>query len=287
MTFHWNLLNPERNLTFEADTQCVHVRCRQIQVKNKKVLLHECKRHTTRRVVSTPSVVWHTVGCTRTSCRQIQVKNKSWGGTLYLPVLTWQGTPPAGPGWVPPPRCHLPHRLLTNVAKHYGMWVQLDLAGFPPTPWHNVAKHYGIWVSPPRCEQTNKVKLLPSRADLLGCIPTTAHCSPSDTVQWLSGEVSAKLGAPPPTHSPYPPRNEILICHGQLGFQIWQRRFNTPPPRPHPELVFGEGRWPRRLHVYFVFVSNKCGGSLIICCHHSVGTGELLIDLILSSVWRQ
>ena len=27
----------------------------------------------------------------------------------------------------------------------------------------NVAKHYGIWVSPPRCGLTNKVKLLPSR----------------------------------------------------------------------------------------------------------------------------
>ena len=50
-----------------------------------------------------------------------------------------QGTPPpAGPGRVPPPP--LPHGILGNVAKHYG-----------------------IRVPPPRCGLTNKVKLLPSR----------------------------------------------------------------------------------------------------------------------------
>ena len=42
-------------------------------------------------------------------------------------------------GYGYPPRC-LPHGILGNVAKHYG-----------------------IWVPPPRCGQTNKVKVLPSR----------------------------------------------------------------------------------------------------------------------------
>ena len=32
-----------------------------------------------------------------------------------------QGTPPSGPGRVPPP--WLPHGILGNVAKHYGIWV--------------------------------------------------------------------------------------------------------------------------------------------------------------------
>ena len=54
------------------------------------------------------------------------------------PSWTWQGTPPAGPGRVPPLH-QLLHGILGNVAKHYGIWV------------------------PPRCGQTNKVKLLPSR----------------------------------------------------------------------------------------------------------------------------
>ena len=52
--------------------------------------------------------------------------------------VTQSGTPPGTPGGgYPPP---LPHGILGNVAKHYE-----------------------IWVPPPRCGQTNKVKLLPSR----------------------------------------------------------------------------------------------------------------------------
>ena len=60
---------------------------------------------------------------------------------------SWPGRvppPPSGPGWVPP-QC-LPHGILGNVAKHYGIWVP---------PWclphgilDNVTKHYGIWVPP-------------------------------------------------------------------------------------------------------------------------------------------
>ena len=50
-----------------------------------------------------------------------------------------ESPPTAGPGRVPPSP-HLPHGILGNVAKHYG-----------------------IWVPPSRCGQTNKVKLLPFR----------------------------------------------------------------------------------------------------------------------------
>ena len=79
------------------------------------------------------------------------------GGTLpgYLPVLTWQGGYPAGgctlPGYPPSwlgrvhPQC-LPHGILGNVAKHYGIqvppcvcpmafWVMLQSImgyGYPP-----------------------------------------------------------------------------------------------------------------------------------------------------------
>ena len=96
-----------------------------IKEDNEKVLLRERKRHTARRVESTPSVVL----------------------TGYPPpVLTWLGG--GGGGGVPPP----PPRL--------------DLAGYPPRLPHgilgNVAKHYGIWVPPPQV-WTDKVKLLPSR----------------------------------------------------------------------------------------------------------------------------
>ena len=110
---------------------------------NKKVL-RERKRHTARRVVSTPSVVltgypppqsWPGPG--GVPCQGEHLP----GGTLpgYPPILTWQGTPLAGyplagyplswPGRVPPqldlagyspPRC-LPHGILGNVAKHYGI----------------------------------------------------------------------------------------------------------------------------------------------------------------------
>ena len=88
----------------------------------------------------------------------------AWGYPTWVPP--WQGNPPSWPGRVPPqldlagypPRC-LPHGILDNVAKHYGIWVP-PLAGsgwVPPPPPRclphgilgNVAKHYGIWVPPP------------------------------------------------------------------------------------------------------------------------------------------
>ena len=108
------------------------------------MLLRERKRHTAHRVASTPYVVL----------------------TGYPPR---QGTPPGQgtpPARVPPRPGYPPARVPP--------W--LDLAGYPPgwtwqgTPPQlphgilgNVAKHYGIRVPPPRCELTNKVKLLPSR----------------------------------------------------------------------------------------------------------------------------
>ena len=112
--------------------------------RNKKVLLRERKRHTARCVASTPYVVL--------------TGYPPGQGTPPARVPPGQGTPPArvpprpgypppaGPGRVPPPAGpgrvppRLPHGILGNVAKHYG-----------------------IWVPPHRCGQTNKVKLLPSR----------------------------------------------------------------------------------------------------------------------------
>ena len=114
-----------------------------------EVLLRERKRHTARRVLSTPSVVLP--GYPPPSW-------PGWWGTLLGWVPCWGGTLPGyPPGRVPP------------------------LAGYPPDrvpPWQgtpmshgilgNVAKHYGIWVPP--CGQTDwwmkgqtRVKTLPSR----------------------------------------------------------------------------------------------------------------------------
>ena len=145
---------------------------------NKKVLLRERKRHTARPVVSTPSVVlpgyppggypvsypprggpgtppggvWVPPGGVRVPTSPPGgypvryppggVRVPPWGGPGTPPGGTRSGTPrggtrtPLGGVWVPP---LVPHGILGNVAKHYGIWV------------------------PPPCGQTNKVKLLPSR----------------------------------------------------------------------------------------------------------------------------
>ena len=115
----------------------------------KKVLLRERKRHTARRVVSTPSVVLtgyppppiltgpggtlpgypHSGQGGAPPSRVSPIL--TWQGTPLgrvppwqgTPILTRQGTPLAGPGWVPPPSRCLPHGILGNVAKHYGIWV--------------------------------------------------------------------------------------------------------------------------------------------------------------------
>ena len=140
---------------------------------NKKVLLREHKRHTARRVVSTPSVVLTGYPTWQGTPVLTWLGGYPARGVPYLgtPILTWpggtlpgyplagyplagyppagypsQGTPQAGPGRVPP-------------------W--LDLAGYPPRCLPhgilgNVAKHYGIWVPPPGVNKPNKVKLLTS-----------------------------------------------------------------------------------------------------------------------------
>ena len=62
-----------------------------------------------------------------------------------------QGTPPAAPGRVPP---RLPHGILGNVAKHYGIWV-------PPcgqTDRH-VSKHYLPVVLRTRAVIINNIQL--------------------------------------------------------------------------------------------------------------------------------
>ena len=75
---------------------------------HKKVLLRERKRHTARHVVSTPSVL------------------AGGGGYLtgYPPGEGGVRVPPGGYLTSPP----LPHGILGNVAKHYGIWV-------PPPLW--------------------------------------------------------------------------------------------------------------------------------------------------------
>ena len=72
---------------------------------NKKVLLRECKRHTARRIASTPSVVL---------MGEYPIPGEGYpilvGGTPSLvvgypgvpPIWTWPGYPPSGPGWGTP-----------------------------------------------------------------------------------------------------------------------------------------------------------------------------------------
>ena len=98
--------------------------------KHKKVLLRERKRHTARRVASTTYVVL-TGYPPRPESPPSQgtppTRVPPGQGTPRPGYPPWpeyppsQGTPPAGPGRVPPPR--LPHGILGNVAKHYGIWV--------------------------------------------------------------------------------------------------------------------------------------------------------------------
>ena len=128
---------------------------------------HIATRNTARSVVSTPSVVLT--------------------GYPPCPDLAWGGYPT----WVPPhpdlagypPRC-LPHGILGNVAKHYGIWVP------PPCLPHgilgNVSKHYGIWVPPSVCTM-EFWEMLQSTMEY-GYPPP--RCGQTDW--WMEGQTSVK-----------------------------------------------------------------------------------------------
>ena len=83
---------------------------------NKKVLLRKRKRHTARRVVSTPSVVLP--GYPPPPPRGGPGTPPGGYLTQVPPRGTWPGYPRGGSGYPP-----LPHGILGNVAKHYGIWV--------------------------------------------------------------------------------------------------------------------------------------------------------------------
>ena len=148
--------------------------------QNKKVLLRERKRHTTRRVVSTPSVVLPGYppqggypdlgtppprGGTRTSV-------PPWGGTRTS-VPPPGGTPTSVP---PPPPPRGGGGTWTSVPPPGGTQTSVPPRGgtggvprprYPPRggtgPGYPPGGGYPDPPSPPRCGQTNKVKLLPSR----------------------------------------------------------------------------------------------------------------------------
>ena len=125
-----------------------------IFICNKKVLPHERKRHTARCVASTPYVVLTGYPPARVPPCQGTPPGQ---GTPLARVPPSQGTPP--PGYPPWP----------GYPPGQGTPPRLDLAGYPPPTcpmafWEMLQSITGYGYPPsPRCGQTNKVKLLPSR----------------------------------------------------------------------------------------------------------------------------
>ena len=188
---------------------------------HKKVLLRERKRHTARRVVSTPSVVLpgypppsrvppHPDLAGGYPVRYppggYPVRYPPGGVPSQVPPRggTQSGTPPGGypvryplgvpsqvpprgvPGQVPPggTRSGTPPGGTQSGTPQGGTWSGAPpggyLTGYPPArvpppagpfrvppaaPWHSGKCCKALWDmgTPPRCGQTNKVKLLPSR----------------------------------------------------------------------------------------------------------------------------
>ena len=135
-------------------------------MSNKKVLLRERKRHTARRVVSTPSVLagGYLTGYPR-------------GGYLtgYPPGGYLTGYPPRGEGYLTgyPPRGG-------GVPDWVPPWGGTRSGTSPAAPWHSGKCCKALWDmgTPPRCGQTNKVKLLPSRR--------TTYAGGNDTVKFYN-----------------------------------------------------------------------------------------------------
>ena len=136
---------------------------------NKKVLLRECKRHTARRVVNTPSVVL----------------------TGYPPHPDLAGGVP--PGRVPPPG-YPP----TRVPPCQGIPPWLDLAGYPPPPtscpmafWEMLQSIMGYGYPPLRVwtdKQSEAITFPSYYARRAVNIQDTNHCHQMDNIplfKWL------------------------------------------------------------------------------------------------------
>ena len=154
------------------------------KTRYKKVLLRERKRHTARRVVSTPSVVLPGYPPRGGVPGQVTPPGGSGtppGGSGYPPGGgTQSGTPPGGAGYPPrgvpsqvPPQGGYPARYPPRGGRvpPRGGPGQVPPRGGPGTPrggfpvrypplphgiLGNVAKHYGIWVPPPGVDRQTK-----------------------------------------------------------------------------------------------------------------------------------
>ena len=138
--------------------------------KNKKVLLRECKRHTARRVVSTPSVVLPPRGGTRTPPGGVPGQVPPLGGYPDPPGGVPSQVPPRGvpgpPGGVPGQG---PPRGVPGQVPPPGGVPRPPPGGYldppPAAPWHSGKCCKALWDmgTPPGVDRQTKVKLLPSR----------------------------------------------------------------------------------------------------------------------------
>ena len=180
---------------------------------NKKVLLRERKRHTTRHVASThyaglvgggtlgtpPAWIW--VGVPGVPPHQMDGVPPTWtwvGGTQGTPNTRWMGyPPPPGPGWgVPwiPPSAGwgTPHHQLDGVPPHH----QLD--GVTPTiSWMGYPPPSAGWGTPHH--QLDGVPAPSAGWDT----PHQLDGVPPPTISWMGyppPPPSAGWGTPPPPH---------------------------------------------------------------------------------------